>query len=326
MQEGWERRLPLVTLDARALATRIAAAFPHERITQTELLSGGLANTNYKVTLAGRDQPVVLRLYTRDPGACLREVALHRLVRDRLSVPDVLYADTAANPPFAVTTWIVGDKLDALLLQGNDEAITSAALAVGTALAALGDFRFPRAGFFGPYLSIAEPLVSGMRETCLRYVEEALFTRGAAARLGASRAQHTWALLRDNASLLDAADGDPQLVHGDYKAQNLLVRPASSGWELAAALDWEFAFAATPLFDLAILLRYAERLPSAFAAGVIAGYTGAGRALPAEWRRIAKLLDLMNLCDFAARAEPQGATLADVASLLDATYAAWPAL
>ena len=40
-------------------------------------LSGGLANTNYKVTLSGANEPVVLRVYTRDPDACERERALY---------------------------------------------------------------------------------------------------------------------------------------------------------------------------------------------------------------------------------------------------------
>jgi aminoglycoside phosphotransferase (APT) family kinase protein len=325
MQEGWERRSPHVELDAEALAAMIRLALPGGEIARAAPLSGGLANTNYKVTLAGRGGPVVLRLYTRDPAACARETALAHLAAPRIPVPHVLYAGCDAETPFAVTSWIEGRKLDALLTSGSDEEINSAAVAVGAGLAALGAFRFPQAGFFGPDLAVAEPFTAGAREVCLGYVEEALFARGAAERLGEERARRVWALLQSHAALLDAADGDPQLVHGDYKAQNLLVRPGPQGWELAAALDWEFAFASSPLFDLAILLRYAERLPRAFASGVIAGYTGAGRALPAAWRRITKLLDLTNLCDFAARAEPGGAMLADVAGLLDATLAGWEA-
>ncbi len=325
MQEGWERRSPHIEIDAAALAAMIGAALPSQEVARAEGLSGGLANTNYKVTLAGRDEPLVLRLYTRDPSACARETAIARLVGPRIPVPDVLYADCTGGAPFALTSWIEGIKLDVLLTGKSEDSIRSSAVAVGAGLAALGDFPFPRAGFFGPDLSIAEPL-AGMRDVCLGYVEETLFAKGAAERLGEERARRVWALLDEHAALLDAADGDPQLVHGDYKAQNLLVRQGSQGWELAAALDWEFAFACSPLFDLAILLRYAERLPRAFESGVIAGYTDEGRTLPAEWRRITKLLDLMNLCDFAARAEPGGAMLADVAGLLDATLEGWDAL
>lgn len=325
MQEDWERRSPHLTLGLAEIARLIGSALPSETVTSAEPLSGGLANTNYKVMLAAREQPVVLRLYTRDPEACARESALHALVREQVPVPEVLYASRArgaSERPFAVTSWIDGIKLDTFLLSGSEDEIGAAARAVGATLAALGEFRFPRAGFFGPDLSIAEPLAP-MRESCLGYVEESLFAKGGANRLGDARAQALWALLTSHASLLDAADGDPQLVHGDYKAQNLLVKQAAQGWGVAAALDWEFAFAGTSLLDLAILLRYAQRLPRSYESGVIAGYTVAGRTLPAEWRRITKLLDLMNLCDFAARAEPDGAMLAEVTSLLDATLAGW---
>lgn len=325
MQEGWERRSPDVELTSEEIGSLLATALPGEQVERTERLSGGLANTNYKVVLAGRQEPVVLRLYTRDPYACAREVAIHRLVAGRVPVPEVLYAECAGDAggtSVAVMRWVDGIKLDALLAEKDERAIGSAAVAVGATLAALGAFQFPRAGFFGPDLMVAEPL-PGMREACLGYVEEALFTRKGAERLGATRAQSIWALLNANAALLDAADSTPQLVHGDYKAQNLLVRETSPGWEVAAALDWEFAFAGSPLIDLSILLRYAERLPSTFASGVVAGYTGTGGTLPDDWRRILKLLDLMNLCDFAARAEPDGTMLTDVASLLDATLDGW---
>src|SRR5579871_1813523 len=112
MQEGWERRSPHLELNAETLASLIHTALPGAEIAHSEPLSGGLANTNYKVMLAGREEPVVLRLYTRDPAACARETAIARLVAARVPVPDVLYAECASGMPFAVTTWIEGTKLD----------------------------------------------------------------------------------------------------------------------------------------------------------------------------------------------------------------------
>jgi aminoglycoside phosphotransferase (APT) family kinase protein len=132
-----------------------------------------------------------------------------------------------------------------------------------------------------------------------------------------------WALVRENQALLDAIPDEARLVHSDYKAQNLLARAsATGGWEVAA-LDWEFALAATPLIDLGILLRYAERLDPAFERGVIAGYVDAGGALAPDWKRLTKLLDLMNLCGFLARPEPQERMMEDVTRLLAATVAGW---
>ena len=133
-----------------------------------------------------------------------------------------------------------------------------------------------------------------------------------------------WELLQDHAGLLDEADGPATLVHGDYKAQNLLLRQRKSGdWETAAVLDWEFASAGTPLFDLSILLRYADTLPPAFEQEVAAGYRGAGGGLPHEWKRVIKLLDLLNLCEFLCGQSPQETMIADVTKLIQATVDGW---
>ncbi len=88
---------------------------------------------------------------------------------------------------------------------------------------------------------------------------------------------------------------------------------------MAAVLDWEFAMAGSPLLDLSILLRYADSLPPVFAESVISGYQDAGGALPREWKRTIKLLDLLNLCEFLSGPDPRDAMIADVTRLVQAT-------
>ena len=50
------------------------------------------------------------------------------------------------------------------------------------------------------------------------------------------------------------------LIHGDYKPSNLLVNPHTH--TVSGVLDWEFAFAGPPLYDLATLLRDSESYPA----------------------------------------------------------------
>jgi Ser/Thr protein kinase RdoA (MazF antagonist) len=158
----------------------------------------------------------------------------------------------------------------------------------------------------------------------LAYVSACLFEREAGPRLGSRLTEEVWSLLQDHAGLLDEADGPATLVHGDYKAQNLLLRRRQHGdWEMAAVLDWEFAIAGSPLFDLSILLRYADSLSPAFQQGVAAGYRGAGGHLPDEWKRVIKLLDLLNLCEFLCGQSPHPAMIADVTQLIQATVEGW---
>ncbi|KQX65759.1 phosphotransferase family protein [Angustibacter sp. Root456] len=46
----------------------------------------------------------------------------------------------------------------------------------------------------------------------------------------------------------------PSVVHGDFRLDNLLVRPGA--WDVAAVLDWEMATLGDPLTDLGLLLVY----------------------------------------------------------------------
>ncbi|MGH2486782.1 MAG: phosphotransferase family protein, partial [Ktedonobacterales bacterium] len=286
MQEGWERLHAHLMLDDATLAALLAPTLPGHTLLHAQPLTGGLANTNYKATLAGFDAPVVVRVYTREPEACARERALYALVRERVLVPDCLYTGTTPDGrPYMVSRWIEGAKLDALLPTLAGGALADVSRAVGATLARIGSYTFPRWGFFGPDLAIATP-VGDSRQVTVGYIEAALFSAPATARLEPSLQGRVWALVRENQSLLDAMPGDARLVHSDYKAQNLLVRPAATdgGWEVAA-LDWEFALAATPLIDLGILLRYSARLDPAFERGVIAGYLAAGGQLQPDWKR-----------------------------------------
>jgi aminoglycoside phosphotransferase (APT) family kinase protein len=222
-----------------------------------------------------------------------------------------------------VTRWVEGTKLDRLLASGDVATISAAAVAVGETLAALTSFGFPESGFFGPGLAVIRPLGTA-RESVIAYVQSCLFERDAGRRLGEDLTGQVWKLLREHAALLDEADGPANLVHGDYKAQNILLRQDPHGsWSMAAVLDWEFAMAGSSLFDLSILLRYADTLPPAFEQGIVAGYRAAGAKLPQHWKRLIKLLDLVNLCEFLCSPDPRAAMVSDVTSLVQATCERW---
>src|SRR5690606_18041198 len=113
------------------------------------------------------------------------------------------------------------------------------------------------------------------------------------------RAQSLHALIRRHAAALSELDRAPSLVHGDFRAANVTVHED----RLAAVLDWEFAMAGPPLADLGQFLRDEDELPSACVAGLVEGYErGAGRPLPVDFRRLARLRDLLNLLQLLAGA------------------------
>jgi Ser/Thr protein kinase RdoA (MazF antagonist) len=329
MEQRWERHHPFLSLDPPALEARLRAPFPGARVVRAEPLAGGLRNSNYRVWLAGRAAPVVVRLFTADPAACRREVALAALVGGSVPVPAILHADPAAEPPLTVTAWVEGVRLDALLRDGvGDGPAEGAAGAAGEVLARIHRFSFPGAGFLGPDLEVRQPLDLS-DAGWPGHMEHFLFRRGVGDRLGQDLTRRLWRLVGEQAPRLAPLRGERSLVHADYKPWNLLVAPRdrspSEPWSLAAVLDWEFAFAGPPLVDLAIFLRHRATLPPAYTRAFLHGYAAAGGALPADWEAQTRLLDLLNLCSMLE--QPGGGSARatrDIAGLIRATVDSWP--
>ncbi|MBI2723665.1 MAG: phosphotransferase, partial [Chloroflexi bacterium] len=278
IQQGWDRRTPFVHVDAATASCMLAPVFGDRPVVLLEPLSGGLANTNYRARVAGGSPPVVLRVYVRDPHACVRDAALFRLVKSSVPVPDLLFADATGerfDRPYAVMNWVDGISPAEALARGGADAADGIGQVVGETLAAIGRHTFDRPGEFAPNLSVGGT-PEGQMASFLGYIRHCLFERDAAARLGETFTADVWRFVEQNAGYLPQEPNMARLVHGDYKSGNILMRDDGSGWQVAAVLDWEFAFAGPPIFDLSILLRYAERMPAAFEPGVIAGYTEAG--------------------------------------------------
>lgn len=330
MREGWERRQRYVDLDMATLTEMVQPVFPGQRVVSAERLGGGLINTNYKLVIAGQDEAVVLRVYTREPtrDICAKEAAILRLIHERVPVPDLLFADAegvAFGRPYILMGWVEGVMLKEVLASGSAEEIGQAGLTVGETLAAIGSYTFPRAGFFGHGLDITEPMGS-----IEQYIGSCLEGR-AGERLGEATSTRLRQMLAEGAQYLKQGGEQSSLahlVHSDFQDSNILLRrEASTGgssvWKTAAIVDWEWAHAGDPLLDIAILLRYDLRLPSAFEPNFIASFAQHGGKLPAEWKKISKLYDLINLCEFLNSPDKRGTMVEDVKALVLETIARW---
>lgn len=299
MAGGWDRRSALLTVDTATLERLLSPRWPGVRIRSAEHISGGLANTNYKVTLEGRAEPIVVRFYTREPEACAREAALLRLVAERVPVPETLYVEPDANHfthPYIVLSWMAGTPLiDALEDLGPEEA-PGLAHALGAVAAHIGSFTFAEPGFLSPDLTIRERLVIGPEG--LRHYLGDMLAGLAGERLGPELTTRLLTQINAKADALAAIADSRSLIHADYKDGNILVRRDPEGWRVTAVLDWEFAFVGASIFDLGSLLRREPTLPPGFAAACVAGYRAAGGFAPPGWRLMTLLMDLINLCDF----------------------------
>jgi Ser/Thr protein kinase RdoA (MazF antagonist) len=325
MQEGWERIREAVDLSLETLAEMVAPVFAPRTVVKAELLSGGLANTNYKVNVSGLREPFVVRVYTRDPSACAREVDIYLRVRGVVPTPALLFVDTTGERvgyPYTLASYVEGAPMTQVLASGDAEQVGQAGYAAGWTLALLGQFTFPEPGEFGPELVITEPRLGGAAGY-LAYLEPLLTAGRARERLGDELADRVWGFAREHAPLLDAVADEAKLLHADYKATNLLLREEAGRLAMAAVLDWEFACAGAQIFDMGILLRQDRELDPAFTREFARGFTEAGGALLDDWRRMARLADFVNLVTFLDAPGERAALLADVTRLLAQTLDRW---
>lgn len=321
MQQGWERRVPLIDLSRERAEALLRPVFPGSRVAMLIPLSGGLRNTLYRVEVEGRAAPVVLRLFTADPSACAREAALARLLDGEIPLPELLYADSRADPPYAIIAWCDGLPFTELIARGDREAIGSAARSAGSILASIQRHTFSGSGELGPDLTIVAPLPGGGAGFA-EFIGQMAQRPRTRRRLGEELVHGVRRLVRQRRGALEDEQHAPVLMHADYKPENLLLRDKGDGWRVAAVLDWEFACSASRLFDPGLFLRRAHLLPPAYGDGFAAAFAADSGPLPSDWRERARLHDFVNLLDFLDLPDERPVLFSDVRALVAESIAA----
>ena len=151
-----------------------------------------------------------------------------------------------------------------------------------------------------------------------------LFACGApfAARLGPELMASLRKFIEREGEKISPWPGAPCLVHGDCNGSNLLFRRGASGaWELAAILDWEFAFSGTPGFDFAHMLRPPLGRHAGFAEAVASSYRDAGGIPPPNWRTVARITDLFAWIDILSRPDAGANVIEDARNSIRAIIA-----
>lgn len=124
-------------------------------------------------------------------------------------------------------------------------------------------------------------------------------------------------LIRTYESIAKQKFGPKRLCHGDLSLRNVLLRPApGAAWDLAALIDWDEPFDASPLWDVGQLFRYRNRFAPRFISAFERAYRDAGGALPDDWWRTARLVDAMRFIDTLWRPRDQPAVFAELRALL----------
>lgn len=222
------------------------------------------------------------------------EESLARRLESLIPLPALL----GRGPRFLVYEWRPGISLERAIAARADLPYEKIGRDLAEARQKLNTVHFPTAGFFASDLSIAHPWPSAI-DGLWSYLRTLFPQANAPAELIRRMAR----IADDAEPRLHRAAGPPVLVHGDFKASNVLVDESG----LTTILDWEFAHSGTWLSDVGQILRHLDQLPPEFVAAF-----ADQMPFDQETMTLVRTLDLVNLVDFLRPERDQPKMHADV--------------
>lgn len=286
----WERYEEHINLSPVYLKS-IIKLYISDEIVAIKPMTEGCANTNYKISFK-RHIPVVFRIYTRDSRAMGREADIFRVVHEHVPVPSIIALDDTKkhiNYSFGIFTYIRGISMRELVLAGDEKIISACCIDAGRYLAALSNIRFPKQGFFEENLKIKY-----FMNNYINYFMAQLEDRNIKRELGKNIINKLQKLIYENEKYLPDIN-QANLTHGDYDPANIKVGKIKNRWGVVGILDWEFAFSGSYYFDIGTMLRFSHKLPKYYERSFITGLEQHGLKLPQDWRKYARLIDLLSL-------------------------------
>ena len=243
------------------------------------------------------------------------------LLKNRVPVPELIHAEPRGRedlPPFILMQYVEGISFRDLKSSNDAQAIAEGARSAGETLAHIHAFTFAEPGWLGAGPLPTAPLLEGC-DAMPRFVDECLASPNLRQRVPAELRDRTHALMWSNATTFARLDEEHTLVHNDYNKRNLLVNRIEGRWRVAAVLDWEFAVSGSPLCDFGNFLRYERRTHGVIEPHFSAGYLGEGGRLPENWRRLARLVDLIALSESLTRDELPESVISELTELVQST-------
>ena len=160
---------------------------------------------------------------------------------------------------------------------------------------------------FSPDKTLESFIIPGLENTIIKE------------RLGYDLTDELNNFLNDKSIYLESLNAEYCLIHADFKPTNIMIKDG----RVNGILDWEFSFSFSFLFDIGQFIRYDEEIPKSLEDSFIKGYKKGVKAFPEEWRKSAKLLDLINLLFFLMRKEEKPLIFNDVRQLIKNMIIKW---
>jgi aminoglycoside phosphotransferase (APT) family kinase protein len=291
----FDRREATTVLDVEEIRELLSFLINGSEIQSISLLAGGFINSNYRLVLRDNTS-LVLRIAARG-GDLRKELRILKHVYHTVPVPAVVAEDFSGPHPFALIEFIEGTLLSGSLGSLETADLTYIAAEAGATLQAIHSFDLGKAGFFDENF-VFNPVFENFGAGLSAYICSNLNAGRVRERLGETLAERALELVHAKRDVYWSIPNSTRLIHCDYNLKNILIRQVGSVWKVAGVLDWEFAMAGSPLVDIGNILRFEAELPPGFGESFIRGYLSSSIGLPANWREVARFLDLAAMINF----------------------------
>lgn len=173
-KSNWEKTSITHQLPQDIVQKMVQLAYPNKKLISHELIAGGCANLNIKILFEYDQNSCILRIYLRDKDAAYREQKIAELLKPTVPVPLTYYIGETDGYRFAIMEFMPGILLRELLLGDFSCDIGAVMSEIGTMLAKISKYHFPKSGFFDKDLNIAKELTD---DFALTFAKECLHNK-----------------------------------------------------------------------------------------------------------------------------------------------------
>lgn len=295
----WEKASTKVHIPDSVIKEMLFTYYSKGDIASIKRLDGGCANVNVMVGVKSLKEPIILRIYLRNPTSAYIEQRVSSILRENLPVPEFYHVSQKSGYTFALVEHLPGITLRDWLLNKKNSNINAIMFEVGKMLSMLTTIKFSRGGFFNDKLDIVEEITpDGLVAFCLSSLDDSNIKSV----LSEKEINNIFDLFNRYSGFLEPIV-DANLVHGDFDPANILVQEQNGNIKITGILDWEFCFSGSTLCDVANMLRYVHHMQPEYQDYFLKGLLSDGYTLPEGWRVTVGLLNLASLLDCLKRAD-----------------------
>lgn len=321
--ERFNQHVKKVDISPAILEKFILSCGENPQSSKTEKLSGGFQNLNYHVK--GKSN-LVFRFYSLGNATAKKEYGILKFLEaNRVRAPKPHSLIEIEDRCCLVMSFSEGEQLQERLLRGpNPEP--DLFFDIGVQLGTIHNLQLPRTGFIGNGMSIGREY-DNFGEFIRGYVLQSLQNLSEE-RLDRATANNLRQIVQLNWHLVTETEPACHLVHCDFNPKNILVSSnvSSNGAErpdnkVTSILDWEFGLSGNGYIDLGNFFRFFGDYPASAEEYFLEGYKSVRGPLNPNWKKIAKLLDLGNMCSFLETKENYEKTFRTARAVIAETLA-----